>query len=141
MLEYIPIIIPSLLGYGTAAFCKIGKQSGEIVSFRPPAIVFSFVWPILYIMLGLSWYFSRQENQLLSDIFYISLIFLLSLWIVVYSCENNKKNAIYILLLSIVFAISSYTVADMKGKLLIVPLIVWLSFATLLNIFEVQLLK
>jgi tryptophan-rich sensory protein len=122
-------------------FCKVGKQSGEIVSFRPPALVFSIVWPILYIMLGFSWYFSRQKERLLSDIFYASLIFLLNLWIIVYSCKNNKKYGIYILLLSIIFAILSYTVGDMKGKLLITPLIVWLSFATLLNIFEVQMLK
>jgi benzodiazapine receptor len=141
MTEYIPILIPALLGYGTAMFCKVGKQSGEIVSFRPPALVFSIVWPILYIMLGFSWYFSRQKERLLSDIFYASLIFLLNLWIIVYSCKNNKKYGIYILLLSIIFAILSYTVGDMKGKLLITPLIVWLSFATLLNIFEVQMLK
>jgi benzodiazapine receptor len=139
MIEYIPIVIPSLIGYGTAMFCKIGNQAGDNVTFRPPAIVFSIIWPILYIMLGLSWYFSRQKNQLLSDIFYISLIFLLSLWIIVYS--NNKKNAIYILVLSIAFSILSYTVADLKGKLLIVPLIVWLFFATSINIFEVQLLN
>ena len=136
MAEYIPIFVPSLLGYGTAMFFKIGNQAGENVSFRPPAIVFSIVWPILYILLGLSWYFSRQKKTLLSDIFYISLIIFLSMWIVVYS--NNKKNAIYILLLSIVFALLSYTVADLKGKLLITPLIVWLIFATILNIFEVQ---
>ena len=136
MAEYIPIFVPSLLGYGTAMFFKIGNQAGENVSFRPPAIVFSIVWPILYILLGLSWYFSRQKKPLLSDIFYISLIIFLSMWIVVYS--NNKKNAIYILLLSIVFALLSYTVADLKGKLLITPLIVWLIFATILNIFEVQ---
>lgn len=136
MAEYIPIFVPSLLGYGTAMFFKIGNQAGENVLFRPPAIVFSIVWPILYIMLGLSWYFSRQKNTLLSDIFYISLIIFLSLWIVVYS--KSKKNAIYILLLSIVFALLSYTVADLKGKLLITPLIVWLIFATILNIFEVQ---
>ncbi len=136
MAEYIPIFVPSLLGYGTAMFFKIGNQAGENVSFRPPAIVFSIVWPILYILLGLSWYFSRQKKPLLSDIFYISLIIFLSLWIVIYS--NNKKNAIYILLLSIVFALLSYTVADLKGKLLITPLIVWLIFATILNIFEVQ---
>ena len=141
MIEYIPIVIPSLLGYGTAMFCKIGNQAGENVTFRPPKIIFSIVWPVLYIMLGLSWYFSRQENKLLSDIFYVSLIFLLNLWIVVYSCKNNKKNAIYVLVLSIVFSLLSYTVADLKGKLLITPLIVWLFFATLLNIFEVQLLK
>ena len=138
MAEYIPIALPSLLGYGTAMFCNVGNQAGSTVSFRPPPIVFSIVWPILYIMLGVSWYFARKSNQLWADIFYIALISLLNLWIIIYSCQGDKKNAIYVLVLSVAVALSCYTVADFTGKLLIVPLITWLMFATLLNIFEVD---
>ena len=140
MTEYIPILLPSLFGYGTAMFCNVGSQSGSNVSFRPPPVVFSIVWPVLYIMLGVSWYFARKSNELWSDIFYISLIMLLNLWIVLYSCQGDKKNAIYVLVLSIVFGLLCYTVADFTAKLLIVPLIGWLLFATILNIFEVQLI-
>jgi tryptophan-rich sensory protein len=114
-------------------------SSGVVVSIRPPPVVFSIVWPILYIMLGLSWFFSRKIKTLLTDIFYGSLVLLLSLWIIIYSCENNKLVAVYILILSIVFSLLSYTVGDLTSKLLIVPLIGWLLFATLLNVFEVQL--
>ena len=140
-LQYFPIIIPSLLGYGTAMFCGVQSNSGVVVSIRPPPVVFSIVWPILYIMLGLSWFFSRKIKTLLTDIFYGSLVLLLTLWIIIYSCENNKLGGVYILILSIVFSLLSYTVGDLKSKLLIVPLIGLLLFATLLNVFEVQLLK
>jgi len=68
-------------------------------------------------------------------------VFLLSLWIIIYSCKNNKLGGVYILILSIVFSLLSYTVGDLTSQLLIVPLIGWLLFATILNIFEVQLLN
>ena len=67
------------------------------------------------------------------------LVFLLSLWIIIYSWQNNKIGGEYILMLSIVFSLLSYTIGDLTSQLLIVPLIGWLLFATLLNIFEVQL--
>ena len=138
LMQYIPIIIPGLLGFISAMFCNVKKDSGSNVSFRPPAIAFSIVWPILYILLGLSWFYSRKENQILSDIFYISLILILCLWIFVYSCKNNKKTGVYILVISIIFALLSYTIAPLNSKIMIVPLIGWLFFATLLNMFEVK---
>jgi len=138
ILQYTPIILPALLGYGSSIFCKVGKESGSIVSFRPPPIVFSIIWPILYILLGLSWFYARKENSILTDIFYTLLVLLLCLWIFVYSCKKNKKLAIYVLLISIVFSGLCYTIGNNISKLMIVPLIGWLLFAMLLNIFEVK---
>ena len=138
IIHYIPIIIPGLLGFISAMFCNVKKDSGANVSFRPPAIAFSIVWPILYILLGLSWFYSRKDNQILSDIFYILLTLSLCLWVFVYSCQNNKKVGVYVIIISIIFAMLSYTVAPLNSKLMIVPLIGWLFFATLLNAFEVK---
>jgi len=136
--QYIPVIIPGLLGFISAMFCNVKKDSGVNVSFRPPAIVFSIVWPILYILLGLSWFYSRKDNRMLSDIFYILLTLSLCLWIFVYSCKNDKKAGVYVIVISIIFALLSYTVAPLNSKLMIIPLIGWLFFATLLNAFEVK---
>jgi translocator protein len=138
IIQYIPIIIPGLLGFISAMFCNVKKDSGVNVSFRPPAIVFSIVWPILYILLGLSWFYSRKDNRMLSDIFYILLTLSLCLWIFVYSCKNDKKAGVYVIVISIIFALLSYTVAPLNSKLMIIPLIGWLFFATLLNAFEVK---
>jgi translocator protein len=136
--QYIPVIIPGLLGFISAMFCNVKKDSGVNVSFRPPAIVFSIVWPILYVLLGLSWFYSRKDNRMLSDIFYILLTLSLCLWIFVYSCKNDKKAGVYVIVISIIFALLSYTVAPLNSKLMITPLIGWLFFATLLNAFEVK---
>ncbi len=128
------------MGYTSALFCGVNKDSGKIVKFRPPPIVFSIVWPILYLLLGISWFLARK--QLIVDIMYLSLNLILCLWLYVYSCRKDKKNAIYVIVLSMVFALFCYTVCeDVLGKLAIVPLIGWLFLATLINIFEVETIK
>ena len=140
MTEYIPIILPSLLGYGTAMFCKVNKDSGANVSLRPPPIVFSIVWPILYLMLGFSWFYARQNKNITADIFYATLIILLSTWLIVYSCSNNKKMGIYVLILSVIVTLFACIPGNFQSRILILPLIAWLIFATILNIMEVRLL-
>ena len=141
-LKYLPIILPSVMGYGAAMFCNVSKSSGSTVNFRPPPVVFSVVWIILYILIGVSWFITRSieniDNQtLITDIFFLILNVLLISWIIFYSCKNDKKNAIYVLVLSIMMAIFCYTIGDITGKLLITPLICWLFLATLINVFEV----
>ena len=140
-MNYLPIFIPSIMGYTSAVFCGVNKDSGNIVKFRPPSIVFSIVWPILYLLLGISWFIAREQPQklILVDAMYLSLNLILCLWLYVYSWRKDKKNAIYVIVLSIIFAMFCYTVCDnMLGKLAIIPLIGWLFLATLINIFEVE---
>ena len=139
-LKYIPILLPTIFGYSMAMFCNVSKSSGVVVSFRPPPIVFSVVWILLYIMLGFSWYFSLNDklNNDTINIFYLSLNLFLCLWIYFYSCKDDKKTGIYILIICIIFSLFCYTVGNLKSKLLIIPLIGWLLLATLPNVFEVD---
>ena len=134
------IFIPSLMGYITSYFCNVGESSGKNIPFRPPGWVFGVVWPILYLLFGLSWYFSilyKGDNNLQVNMLYLLLSSLLCIWIIIYGCYNNKKFGIYILLLSLLNILIIYTIVNIKSKLLLTPLMIWLLFATLLNIFEV----
>ena len=138
MNNYIYIIIPSVMGYITSYFCNVGKSSGANVSFRPPGWVFGIIWPVLYILFGLSWYYSILDNNNLKvNLLYLLLSSLLCLWIIIYGCYNKKKIAIYILLISLLNILVIYTIVKIKSKLLLTPLMIWLLFATLLNIFEI----
>ena len=136
MKEYLIILIPGITGIISTLIWKVDKNSGKSVNFRPPAVVFSIIWPILYLLFGLAWFYSRRENRLLSDLFYSILTFLLCLWIFVYS--KNKINAIYVLLLSLLFCLLCYSIGNITSRCLISPLLVWILFAMLLNIFEVS---
>ena len=141
MIQYIPIFLPIALGYISSFSCGMSKTSGQNVKFRPPSITFAIVWPLLYIMLGLSWYMSLQHesDKILINGLYGMLVFLLTAWVIAYSCKKNKKIAVYILLMSIMASLMTFTVGNTPSKLLLCPLIGWLIFATMLNTTEVQL--
>lgn len=131
------IVIPALLGGITSMFCKVSKSSGQNVLIRPPPKVFGIVWPILYLLLGYSWFLESTNS--LSFIFYLILNFLLCLWIVYYSCLKNNVLSVYILVLSILFTLLAYTSAtNIISKLTILPLLAWLILAYSLNVIEVE---
>ena len=133
------ILLPSILGYLSAALCNVKDISGSSVNFRPKSEIFSTVWIILYILIGLSWYYAmKEQNKNLTIIIYILLNIALCSWIYFYSCKNQKINGIYSLIVSFIFALCCYTIGNLESKLLIVPLIGWLLFATFINVAEVQ---
>ena len=132
-MEKLIILVPLITGYITTAVCKMSSDAGSSVSFRPPAAVFGIIWPILYLLLGYSWYRSLD-----CSIYYSLLVLSLCSWLVIYSCLNNKGLAIFNLLICVVLSLMVYTCASKVSKYTIVPLIGWLLFALLLNMFEVN---
>lgn len=127
------LLFPLISGYITVSICPMKKTSGSNVKFRPPSYIFSIVWPILYLMIGYAWINAKKHS-----IWYLALSLSLCLWLVVYSCQNNKKGAIGITLLSILLVLICYTLSEKLSKLMLIPLLVWLGFALLLNIFEIS---
>ncbi len=131
------ILLPGLLGGITSFFCKVSEKSGQNVSIRPAPIVFGFVWFILYLLLGYSWFL--ESNNKLAFVFYSILNVLLCLWIVFYSCLNKPVSAVYILVLSMLFTLLAYTSAkNLISKLTILPLLAWLILAYSLNVIEIE---
>jgi tryptophan-rich sensory protein len=142
------LIIPMILGFSMNLIpeCRMSKNSGAIVKFRPPSKAFGIVWPILYILFGLSWIIASGTPNMLNcsitvDVLYIIITALLTLWIVVYSCLKNKKGGIYVITTCIGCIILTMNIVSIYSRLLLTPLITWLSLALLLNVFEVQLSK
>ena len=131
--DSIYLLLPLISGYSISLFCGPDKKSGSIVKFRPPGWVFGIVWTILYLLTGLAWVNSKQLT-----IYFIILILLLCSWLIIYGCKKNKIGGIYILFLSLMTSLFIYTNVNYFSKNLMIPLIIWLLFATFLNIFEVQ---
>ena len=64
--DYIFFLLPLLVGFGTAGICRTTSSAGATVKFRPPPWVFSVVWTVLYLFIGLSWvYFAENQSNLL----------------------------------------------------------------------------
>ena len=131
------LVYPMVAGFGVSLFCKMEK-SGVNVKFRPPPYIFGIVWPILYLLLGWSWVQSNpRQNQLIDGLFF-TLSSLLAVWIVVYACRKDKKNAVFVMV-AILLAIALLMVLiPQKSKLMLTPLGIWILFALLLSTTEVQ---
>ena len=135
--ELLRLFYPMVAGFVVSKFCKMEK-SGITVKFRPPGYVFGIVWPILYILLGLSWINSNPSSNKKVELLYFVLSSLLAYWIVVYACQKNKRNAVFIML-AIILNIGILMVQiPKKSQLYLVPLGIWLLFALLISTTEIQ---
>lgn len=135
--DLLRLFYPMVAGFVVSKFCKMEK-SGITVKFRPPGYVFGIVWPILYILLGLSWINSNPSSNKTIELLYFVLSSLLAYWIVVYACQKNKRNAVFIML-AIILNIGVLMVQiPKKSQLYLVPLGIWLLFALLISTTEIQ---
>ena len=139
------LFTPMALGFMSNRICWStdgGKSAGSSVKFRPPPYVFGIIWPILYLLLGLSWIIAtsdkKMKNRNLVESFYILIVFLLSFWIYVYGCNKDKVGGIYVITLTIGAIILAMNVVRTESRILITPLLTWLLIALLLNVSEVQ---
>tara|TARA_B100000902_G_scaffold399012_1_gene467966 strand:- start:787 stop:1152 length:366 start_codon:yes stop_codon:yes gene_type:complete len=113
--------------YLSGLFFPIAKDSGRDIPFRPPSWVFGVVWPILLLLIGYSWVLRPKLS-----VYYFILTILLSTWSMFYA--NNRILAFINILLTIGFSI--YLILykfKKKSSYLLIPLVLWLSFASYLS--------
>ena len=105
-------------------------------SLNPPGYVFGIVWPILYLLMSISAFrtFNETKNLFLIQLlfnaiwswlffaFQMPLIALLNIWLLIYL--NIKLNLIIFY-------------QDKLSALLFIPYVLWLLFASYLNLFIV----
>ncbi len=147
------VLIASLLiVYGVAAigslFTSQETNSSWYQSIRPsitpPNWVFPIVWNILFFLIGISLYFA-WTNSKNKDKFKISIVFGINfllniLWSVLYFGIKNPEVAFYeiiFLLLSIVLMIYVTSKVSKKSAYLLVPYLLWVSFASVLNYLSI----
>ena len=122
-------IIPLIAVFAVSAVFPVTQKAGANVSFRPPPYVFAIVWPILLLLLGYSW--SLRPALSLQ---YAGLTFLLALWPVIF--HYSPRLAFYEIILTAcaTIALTAYDFDSLSSYLLI-PLALWLSFASVLNFY------
>ncbi len=105
--------------------------------FVPP-IVFPIVWTILYILMGISSYIVKKENGNLKT-YYKQLLINFS-WPLVFFNLNLKVFALIILIILIIEVIKmikEFKKINKKAAYLQIPYLIWLFFATFLNILAI----
>jgi len=114
-------------------------QTIEKPSWNPPNWIFSPVWTTLYILMGIAagiiWH-SRDERRIQALMLFI-LQFLFNLaWSYLFFARHAigwaLAEIILMLILIIATSISFYRIKPLAGMLML-PYILWVSFATVLN--------
>jgi tryptophan-rich sensory protein len=110
-------------------------------SFNPPSWIFAPVWTTLFVLMGISLYLiwqkglEKRENKLAFWLFIIHLGFN-TLWSILFFGLKNPGWAfleIVILWLFIVYLVLDFCNIDKKAAYLLLPYLLWVSFASVLN--------
>ena len=128
------LIIGSLASSNTAA--DVWYQALIKSPLNPPGYVFGIVWPILYLLMSISAFrtFNETKNLFLIQLlfnalwswlffaFQMPLVALLNIWLLIYLNIKINLKMFYI---------------DKLSGLLFIPYVLWLFFASYLNLFIV----
>lgn len=136
---FIPIFLGSFVGFLTAPFNNYVSLNQPV--FAPPSIVFPIVWTLLYILMGVSCYLIIQSDS--SDkeealfIYGVQLIVNLfwSIWFFVFHFYLFSFFWILLLIGLVVVMIKKFYDISKISAYLQIPYLLWLVFASILNLF------
>lgn len=145
------VLIPILVG-ALSFFIStlISQTSFEITylqlikpDFAPDEDLFKFVWPVLYILMGISSYIvisSKKSTQKINNalFFYYLQLALNFLWSILFFGLGLRFVAlveIFILLLILMAMIYKFFYIDVKAALINLPYLIWIVYAMILNYF------
>ena len=137
---FIPLIIGFLGSFFTSSSVNTWFLTLNKPFFNPPSFLFAPVWTTLYIMIGLSFYLVWSKNfgkekQKVIGIYFLQL-FLNLLWsLSFFGLQSPLLGLINIIVLWLVILanIILFFRVSKKASYLLVPYLLWVSFATILN--------
>ncbi|MEL7663770.1 MAG: TspO/MBR family protein [Methanosarcina mazei] len=139
------IIICQLAGIIGSVFTSSSLDTWYILlekpSYNPPAWVFFPVWTTLYTLMGISlylvWEKGLQYKEVKTGVFLFGLQLVLNtLWSLLFFGLKSPYYAfleILVLWIAILLTIIQFWKISKSASLLLVPYILWVSFAALLN--------
>ena len=133
----VPVIIGAIVGFLISNYMDYNTLNKPFLS--PPAIVFPIVWTILYVLMGIS-YGILQINQLNDpdiDLIYYSQLFFNALWSIIFFVFKWRFIAylwILILIVLITVMIIKFYERNKLAGLLQIPYLIWVLFASYLNL-------
>lgn len=105
----------------------------------PPSYLFPIVWNALYLLIGISYYIYRKnnnDNHLTIKLYYIQLI-LNYLWSIIFFTLKLRTLAviwIIVLAITVIYLMIRFYKEERTIFYLFIPYILWVLFATYLNI-------
>lgn len=108
-------------------------------TLSPPGIVFPIAWTIIYLLIGISYTLLKEKGEVLKEtkqLYYTQLIFNYLWTVIFFVFKLRLLSVLWIIILDalvIVMTYQFYKQNKVSGFLLI-PYVLWLLFATYLNI-------
>jgi tryptophan-rich sensory protein len=143
---FVFIALTLLVGYFASKLTGVSMSEAYLdISnkpvFSPPAWIFAPVWTILYILMGISaflvWKLKDQKDIKKPLIFFSIQLALNFLWSIIFFGLGQHLWAfveIVILLIMIIVTTVSFSKISKVSAYLMIPYILWVSFASILNL-------
>lgn len=139
------ILIPLTVGYISS---RLTMDSFEVYNqlqkpaFSPPGWIFGPVWTILYILMGIASYriymygFKRRDVKIALLVYFVQLFFNFMWTIIFFRWQLIGLAYIEILILAalILLTIDKFYKIDKPAGFLLIPYLLWVVFASLLNL-------
>lgn len=140
----ISIALPFLAGaigsYFTAPSIPTWYASLNKPTFNPPNWLFGPVWTLLYILMGISFYLiwnkQTKKDRPQAYKYYFAQLILNSIWSIVFFGIKRLDLALIVIVVLwflILKTIIAFRQMNKTSSNLLIPYILWVSFATLLN--------
>lgn len=138
----IPLLVGGVSGYLTAQSIPTWYATLNKPWFNPPNWIFGPVWTILYILMGFASYvvYISSQNKyrnsaLLLYVIQLSLNFFWSMLFFYFQSPGLALIEIIVLWIFINLTIIYFSKVNKKAAYLLLPYVVWVSFATILNLY------
>ncbi len=137
----LPFIAGGIGSYFTFSEISSWYSTLEKPFFNPPNFLFGPVWTILYILMGYSFYLvwiSKDSSRKHSAIkLFLTQLTLNTLWSFIFFGLHNPTLAfinIIFLWISILLTIKVFFIISKISAYLLIPYILWVTFASILNL-------
>ncbi len=135
------ILIPLIVGgiVGLIISSSIDYNVLQKPKFSPPSILFPIMWTILYVIMGISYGILKNNLQIdkKTNIIYYVQLFVNALWSIIFFTLKWRLFAfvwILILALLIIFMIVEFYKKNKLAGILQIPYLLWVLFASYLNV-------
>mgnify|MGYP001000603286 FL=1 len=139
----VSLLLPQSAGGLGAFFTLSSVQTWYLTlnkpSWNPPSWLFGPVWTTLYVLMGIACFLIWKSNHPLKKqalILYFVQLFLNLLWSPAFFGAQNPLLGVLVIVplwACILFCILTFRQINIWAALLLIPYLLWVSFATVLN--------
>ena len=133
----VPLILGGVIGFITSKYMNLDTLNKPFLT--PPSIVFPIAWGILYVLMGISYGILKDKgltDKKIDIVYYVQLV-INALWSIFFFVLKWRLFAfiwILLLLASVITMTVEFYKKNKISGLLQIPYILWIVFASYLNL-------